>query len=206
MALSRFYEALLHGETGELDPSARDLVERLPHSFQLIFQCLNTTQFTEEFFTQLLSSLAGIISAAGNWIPPEDRMRLFDIYSKALNELQIGRQKTEIAHANRVFAAVFQGFTAILKWYDPPERHSDPLYRGLILEPPRKFLSLGSFTPEAICAFCLFLVEYNKTYGTAGNILINRLVNWQLIAYGFALDHVQLRPTLEKTVKWMIMA
>jgi hypothetical protein len=208
LALSRFYDALLRGEGKNLDPCARDLVERLPHSFQLITECLNNTRFTDDFFVGLLFSLAAIISAASKWIAVEDRLHLFEIYSRAWQEVQIGTGKSMIAHANLVFNAVFKGFAAVFETYSPSEGEdvTPRAMKRTICTAPKKFLAVGVFTAEAIFAFCGFLEQYNRVYGHKGNLLLNRIVNWELLAYGYALNNAQLGRTIAKTAQMMLQA
>jgi hypothetical protein len=154
-----------------------------------------------------LIALAEIVSAASRWVGPSDQIRLFEIYSKAWREVPTGTRKQEIAHANLVFCAVFTGFASILETYATSEEQEQPSFeikREMMNYAPQKFLLVGSFTADSIFAFCTFLEQFNRVFYRKGNILINRSVNWQLLAYGSGIDNQQLRSVIiPKTMKML---
>jgi hypothetical protein len=208
MALAKFYESLLNGARVE-DGPASELLQKLPASFALIVSCLEDARFTRGFSSTLLVALADIISAAAQWITPEMRERLFNIYWKAWSEISvsgdmddIARRKEDIMHANQMFTAVFKGFTAILETYAP----NDPLIsdhkvmRSYMINPPPAFLRLGSFTPASLTAFCEFLKQYNNVYQRKGNILLNRIANFQLLVHAKALGSPRLEQLAKETL------
>jgi hypothetical protein len=204
LALSRFYKALVSSGVGAQAHPRADLLDRLPNSFDLIITCLGDTRFARGFYPNLLSALAEIISASAAYIVPTDRERLFQVYWQAFSDLTFDTENQEdVAHANMVFAAVFKGFTAILETYGStdPIRDNHAVMRSYIINPPRKFLAVGSFTRPSMTAFCAFLRKYNDVYRTKGNILLNKTVNWQLLLHGKTIGDRRLNETLDETIK-----
>jgi hypothetical protein len=213
-ALATFYQSLF--QRGKpVEGAAVDLLHRLPDSLGLITNCLDDNRISPDHYPVLLGALADIVSATAEWISAGDRERLFSVFWKAYHEIQvtflsddIARRKEEIAFANQMFAMVFKGFTAVLQSYKP----NDPLLRDhkvmrlYMIDPPRRFLSIRSFTPASLLAFYKFLDEFNQVYGRNGNILLNRNVNFQLLAHGFALENIRVKQTVERTWQMLLKA
>jgi hypothetical protein len=86
MALGRFYQSLRIGGRDPA-PQGRELLDRLPDSFDLIVTCLNDDRFTAGFYPKLLASLAAIIKACARYVAGDVRERLFAVYWNAYRGL-----------------------------------------------------------------------------------------------------------------------
>jgi hypothetical protein len=206
-ALSKFYESIV-GENVENGP-AIDLLANLPVMFDLIVNCLQGDLFGEMFYPTLLISLADIVSACRHHITATDRERLFGVYWRFFNEIRTGAMGgDEVKHANSMFSAIFRGFGAILDTYQTLGRE-DPLLlhkgimRGYMVEPPMRFLALGTFTDPAMLSFCGFLRKFEQVYGKKGNILMNRNVNYQIVLYGMSMENRRVAETAKDIFEMM---
>jgi hypothetical protein len=75
-----------------------------------------------------------------------------------------------------------------------------------MIEPPRKFLAVESFTRASMVSFCLFLQQYDKVYGRRGDVLLNMTHNWQILLHGRVMDDKVIKQTVSDTIKLVAAA
>ena len=196
ISLGQFYESVL-GEDKH-SPPAMDLLQMLPSTFSLIEEQLMTQNYTKDFVPNILKALVLVIKGAKDHIAPEIGDRLFNMFRRILLETPTHSplDKGQARYAVDVICAVLWGYSAIFETFsvgNDPRLTDKNLQRLSAREPIDKLLALFScanrelptlrlFKPRHIRSICAFFSSFNRCFGRSGNVLLNRVPNFRLLA------------------------
>ncbi|OHT10361.1 hypothetical protein TRFO_20407 [Tritrichomonas foetus] len=201
-ALATLYKETLNPETTD---SSQALIHTLPHSVELIMNCLNNTMFTRDFYPTLLMSLAIIIKAAGMHIPIAKIEQMIQLYSDYFNKPINPLNQFDVEYGNELYAAGFSGFASILIALDYHKaenyRSNKAFARIFIGTPPKKLLDLKTFSKDSLMYFCDFLVAFGNFFGNTGNVLLNRLYNYKILIYACTYEDEEVQKKGDETLR-----
>lgn len=196
MSLGQFYSSVL--AENKHSPPAMSLLQNLPSTFALIEEQLMTQNYTKEFVPNILKALVLVIRGAKDHIRPEIADRLFNMFRRIMLETPTHSplDKGQARYAVDVICSVLWGYGAIFETFsagNDPRVTDKSLQRVAAREPIDKLLALFTcanrelpalriFKPGHIRLICEFFDSYNKCFGRHGNIILNRVPNYQLLA------------------------
>ena len=178
-ALGELYSAIL-SDSGSV--YAKELITRLPSTFDLIYRSLYNFNFTRELNTTILRSLAKVIKASAKEIQINDRDKLAHIYNEYLNTPLDYRKEEDVKYAALLYRAVIEGFEALLHTVRNEELNIRIIKRDFMAIVP-KVISMPEQSPECLRAICQMFITFNEVYKNQGNIILNRAANYQLVLY-----------------------
>ncbi|KAK8853914.1 hypothetical protein M9Y10_016460 [Tritrichomonas musculus] len=179
-------------------PGYQELLNEFPSNYKWIINgCLSNTYFTREFYPLLLKSLALLISSCSEDIKNnhpeiiEDFLNQFNKYVKSPIEIRKDN-KNDIEYANLFYEAMFAFARSIMECLPQDSQYVEnrKLYQLLMVPLPKGYFDKleFNFSDTSLLQFIEFLNQYNETFGTVGNIVLHRRVNFQILIHGMCSE------------------